>query len=112
MYEVYKLYYLILGGILILIYWIVMKQEVKDTLDVLYHTIGRDTTSLILIIRFMVLIKYAEFKGDTVISLFDKIVRKHPNKVVLKSEHKEWTFIQVFSSKSCFQVSVKYFAPT
>ena len=84
-----------------------MKKEVKDTFDILYHTIGRDMTSLMLIIRFMVLIKYAELKGSTVISMFDKMVQKHPNKVVLKSENKQWTFNQVFTSKSQFELSVK-----
>ena len=97
-YELYKLRYFISGAILITICRLLMKKEVKDIIDILYHTIKRDTKSLMLIIRFMILIKYAEFKGCTIISMFDKMAQKHPNKVVLKSEHKQWTFNQVYIS--------------
>ena len=75
--------------------WVAMSNELRSNIDILYHTIGRDMRSLLLVVRFMVLIKYEEWKGSTVISLFANMVQRYPDKVVLKSECKNWTFTEV-----------------
>ena len=75
--------------------WVAMSCELRSNIDILYHTIGRDMRSLLLVVRFMVLIKYEERKGSTVISLFANMVQRYPDKVVLKSECKCWTFKEV-----------------
>ena len=75
--------------------WVAMSNELRSNIDILYNTIGRDMRSLLLVVRFMVLIKYEEWKGSTVISLFANMVQRYPDKVVLKSECKNWTFREV-----------------
>ena len=83
------------GAIVFAMLGVAMSNELRSNLDILYHTIGRDMRSLLLVVRFMVLIKYEEWKGSTVISLFAKMVERYPDKVVLKSECKIWTFTEV-----------------
>ena len=83
------------GAIIFAMMWVAMSNELRSNIDILYHTIGRDMRSLLLVIRFMVLIKYEEWKGSTVISLFASMVERYPDKVVLKSECKSWTFKEV-----------------
>ena len=75
--------------------WVAMSNELRSNIDILYNTIGRDMRSLLLVVRFMVLIKYEEWKGSTVMSLFANMVQRYPDKVVLKSECKGWTFTEV-----------------
>ena len=75
--------------------WVAMSNELRSNIDILYNTIGRDMRSLLLVVRFMVLIKYEEWKGSTVMSLFANMVQRYPDKVVLKSECKTWTFTEV-----------------
>ena len=75
--------------------WVAMSNELRSNIDILYNTIGRDMRSLLLVVRFMVLIKYEEWKGSTVISLFASMVERYPDNVVLKSECKCWTFTEV-----------------
>ena len=83
------------GAIVFAMLWVAMSKELRSNIDILYNTIGRDMRSLLLVVRFMVLIKYEEWKGSTVISLFANIVKRYPDKVVLKSECKCWTFKEV-----------------
>lgn len=83
------------GAFVITIIRLLKLKDVMDIIDILYHTIRRDTISLLLVIRFIVLIKYEEFKGSTATSLFSKMVQRAPDKVVLKSDNKNWTFKQV-----------------
>ena len=83
------------GAIVFAIVWIARSNELISNIDILYHTIGRDMRSLLLVVRFMVLIKYEEWKGSTAISLFAGMVERYPDKVVLKSECKCWTFTEV-----------------
>ena len=83
------------GAIVFAIVWIARSNELISNIDILYHTIGRDMRSLLLVVRFMVLIKYEEWKGSTVISLLANMVDRYPDKVVLKSESKNWTFTEV-----------------
>ena len=83
------------GAIVSAMMGVVMSNELRSNIDILYHTIGRDMRSLLLVVRFMVLIKYEEWKGSTVMSLFANMVQRYPDKVVLKSECKNWTFTEV-----------------
>ena len=83
------------GAIIFAMMWVAMSCELRSNIDILYHTIGRDMRSLLLVVRFMVLIKYEEWKGSTVISLLANMVDRYPDKVVLKSESKNWTFTEV-----------------
>ena len=76
---------------------VAMSNELRSNLHILYHTIGRDMRSLVLVVRFMVLIKYEEWKGSTVMSLFANMAERYPDKVVLKSECKNWTFKEVWN---------------
>ena len=83
------------GTIIFAMLGVAMSNELRSNLDILYNTIGRDMRSLLLVVRFMALIKYEEWKGSTVISLFANMVERYPDKVVLKSECKGWTFKEV-----------------
>ena len=85
----------ILGALIITIFRLSKRKDVREILDILYNTFRRDTTSFLLVIRFILLIKYEEFKGSTVISLFSKMLQRAPNKVILESQNKKWTFKQV-----------------
>ena len=85
----------ILGALIITIFRLSKRKAAREILDILYNTFRRDTTSFLLVIRFIVLIKYEEFKGSTVISLFSKMVQRNPNKILLESQNKRWTFKQV-----------------
>ena len=83
------------GAFVITIFRLARRKDVRDILDILYNTFKRDATAFLLVLRFVILIKYAEFKGSTVISLLSKMVQRYPNKVILESENKKWTFQQV-----------------
>ena len=87
--------FLLSGAIVITIFRLAKRKDVKEILDVLYNTFKRDATAFLLVLRFVILIKYEEFKGSTVISLFSRMVHRYPNKVILESENKTWTFKQV-----------------
>ena len=84
-----------LGALIITIFRLSNRKDAREILDILYNTFRRDTTSFLLVIRFILLIKYEEFKGSTVISLFSKMVQRTPNKIILESQNKKWTFKQV-----------------
>ena len=83
------------GALIITIFRLSKRKDAREILDILYNTFRRDTTSFLLVIRFILLIKYEEFKGSTVISLFSKMVQRTPNKIILESQNKKWTFKQV-----------------
>ena len=84
--------------IIVLLLAVVRNQY--ETLHILHKTIGRDLRSLLLVVRFMFLIKLAEIRGSNVLRLFSKMVDRKPDKVILRSENTCWTFKEVLASYS------------
>lgn len=62
---------------------------------VLYLTIGRDLTSVLLLVRVKFAVSRASRLNATVFDLFRQCVVSHPNRVVFYCDGMAWTFLDV-----------------
>ncbi len=67
----------------------------RRLLYLLRHTLGRDIRAAGMMVRLVLLVKRAEWSNLSVSRMFDKSVRRHPDKVMLRFEEERWTFRMV-----------------
>lgn len=65
------------------------------TLYLLYHTAGRDARGAWRYLQLLILVYVYQKRNLTVSQVFQRTVKKHPNKVALYFEDESWTFKQV-----------------
>ena len=65
------------------------------TLYLLYHTAGRDARGAWRYLQLLVLVYVYKMMNLTVSQVFQRTVRKHPDKVCMYFEDEKWTFRQV-----------------
>ena len=65
------------------------------TLNLAYHTLGRDLRAALMVIRLLAAVKPAGFRDESIPKMFAKTVKKHPDKVQFLFEDEKWTFVQV-----------------
>ena len=65
------------------------------TLYLLYHTAGRDARGAWRYLQLLVLVYVYQKRNLTVSQVFQRTVRKHPDKVCMYFEDEKWTFRQV-----------------
>ena len=66
------------------------------TLYLLYHTAGRDARGAWRYLQLLVLVYVYQKRNLTVSQVFQRTVKKHPDKVCLYFEDESWTFKQVY----------------
>ena len=64
------------------------------TLYLLYHTAGRDARGAWRYLQLLVLVYFYQKRNLTVSQVFQRTVRKHPDKVCMYFEDEKWTFRQ------------------
>ena len=64
------------------------------TLYLLYHTAGRDARGAWRYLQLLVLVYVYQKRNLTVSQVFQRTVRKHPDKVCMYFEDEKWTFRQ------------------
>ena len=65
------------------------------TLYLLYHTAGRDARGAWRYLQLLILVYVYQKRNLTVSQVFQRTVKKHPNKDALYFEDESWTFKQV-----------------
>jgi hypothetical protein len=65
------------------------------TLYLIYHTAGRDARGAYRYLRLLVTVWWYERLNLTVPGVFQRTVRRHPDRVCLHFEDQSWTFKQV-----------------
>ena len=65
------------------------------TLYLLYHTAGRDARGAFRYLRLLLMVYVYQKMDWTVSQVFQRTVKRHPNKVCLYFEEESWTFKQV-----------------
>ena len=64
------------------------------TLYLLYHTAGRDARGAWRYLQLLILVYVYQKRNLTVSQVFQRTVKKHPNKVCMYFEDEKWTFRQ------------------
>ena len=71
------------------------------TLYLLYHTAGRDARGAFRYLRLLLMVYVYQKLDVTVSQVFQRTVKRHPDKICLHFEDESWTFKQVrFSCKN------------
>ena len=65
------------------------------TLYLLYHTAGRDARGAWRYLQLLVLVYVYQKRNLTVSQVFQRTVKKHPDKVCMYFEDEKWTFREV-----------------
>ena len=68
------------------------------TLYLLYHTAGRDARGAWRYLQLLVLVYVYQKRNLTVSQVFQRTVKKHPDKVCMYFEDEKWTFREVRKS--------------
>ena len=89
------------AGLLILSYLITGGNY---TLYLLYHTAGRDARGAWRYLQLLMLVYVYQKRNLTVSQVFQRTVKKHPDKVCLYFEDESWTFKQVKWSETIIMI--------